>query len=429
MPHNTHSYKQRLILNIIHHLGPISRTELINLTDYRPASISDMIKLLLEEKLIIETGNYSAGHGRRRTLLEINKSHLCAVGMALSSDSANFIVSQVDGTILKQDFLKFSPDLEKSVLISRITEQLQQLLTEFSDKEILGIGIGEPHHDPTGYQIGGSFTNDYSHFNDWVHFDLKPKLEKLFSLHVEVYSEVTLPVMAQHHFGAAKGIRDFICIELSNGIGASLCCNGTPVTGFKGMAGELGHTVISTDQHNPKLCYCGKPGCAESNSAYPFLVSELQASINNGAFSSLSVHAKDMSKITPAAIRKSLDEHDRLCMYHVKKIATQLGVLIANTVNLLNPELVILYGFMVELGDYFLNHLTASIHENALSIVDDFDIYISDSLETLLPLGAVAEIYTSYLHSDDYKWVYQLQPSDLEEWTLIQNTQVETTRS
>ena len=47
--------------------------------------------------------------------------------------------------------------------------------------------------------------------------------------------------------------------------------------------------------------------------------------------------------------------------------------------------------------------------------------YFSDSLENILPLGAVAEICSSYLHSHDFKWVYELQPSDLEERTIIQN--------
>ncbi len=425
MPHNNHSYKRRLILNIINHLGPISRTELINLTDYRPASISDIIKGLLEEQLIVETGNYSAGHGRRRTLLEINKTHLCAIGMVFTSNSVNFIVSQVDGSILKQDLLKFSPDVGKDILISQIIDRVKILLDTFHNKEILGIGIGEPHHDPTGYQTGGTLSSDYSHFNDWVHLGLKPRLEELFQLHVEVYSGVTLPVMAQQHFGVAKGVQNFICIELSNGIGASICCNGVPVTGAKGMSGELGHTVISYGVPNQKLCYCGKPGCVENSTAYPYLIAELKDALNHGVFSTLSTHLDSNKDITISAIRKALGENDRLCMYHVKNIAARLGVLIANTVNLLNPELVVLYGFMLELGDYFLNQLETSIRENVLSIVEDFEIRISDSLETILPLGAVAEIYTSYLRSDDYKWVYQLQPSDLEEWSLIQGAHLE----
>ena len=45
---------------------------------------------------------------------------------------------------------------------------------------------------------------------------------------------------------------------------------------------------------------------------------------------------------------------------------------------------------------------------------DLVDLRTSAQLEKNLPLGAVAEIFSSYLRTDDYKWVYHLQPSDLD---------------
>ena len=87
---------------------------------------------------------------------------------------------------------------------------------------------------------------------------------------------------------------------------------------------------------------------------------------------------------------------------------------IANAVSLLNPQLVVLYGFMTGLGDYFLQQLEQAIRENTLSVACDFELRTSAHLEKNLPLGAVAEIFSSYLRTDDYKWVYQLQPSDLD---------------
>ena len=93
----------------------------------------------------------------------------------------------------------------------------------------------------------------------------------------------------------------------------------------------------------------------------------------------------------------------------VKEVSTRLGVVIANAINLLNPELIVLNGFMLQLGDYFLNQLETAIRENVLSVAGDFEIRISESLATILPLGAVAEICNSYLRSDDFKWIYQLQ--------------------
>ena len=421
MSQRKYSRRHHLILNIINHLGPISRTELIHLTDYRPGTVSDIIKELLAEQLIIETGNYSAGHGRKRTLLEMNKTHLCAIGMSFSSDSVTFIVSQFDGTILKQDAMQFLPSAEKSTLIEQITKHVELLIHDFKDKEILGIGIGEPSNDPTNYRMENLSPANYVHLNDWVHLGLKPQLEECFGLRVETYSNVALPAMAEQRYGVAKGAQNFICIELSNGIGSSFCCNGVAVAGAKGMAGELGHTVIDYSASNHKLCYCGKPACVENSTAYPALIAELEGALRQGVFSSLSTCFDNNQKITIQDIRKALEEKDRMCMHYVKNVAVRLGVVIANAVNLLNPELIVLYGFMLELGDYFLNQLQIAIHENTLSVAGDIEIRISDSMETILPLGAVAEICSSFLRSDDYKWIYQLEPSDLEEWSLINN--------
>lgn len=420
MPHNSLFHKRNLILNIISHLGPISRTELIGLTDYRPASVSAIIKDLLDEQLIVETGYSSTGHGRKRVLLEINKNHLCAISLAFHPGSVSCLVAQIDGTILYQENVEVGLGTPKRQLIEQITIQVEKLLQIYQDKEIVGIGICEPLYDPTSYQTEYSFLSNYLHYNDWVKLGLKPRLEELSGLRVETYSGVVLPAMAERHYGAAKGVDNFICVELSNGIGSSLCLNGIPVAGATGRAGELGHTSVNYGTASQKLCFCGKPGCVEGETAYPALAARLTAAMEEGVFSSLGSHMDPEQGITVEAIRKALDEGDRMCMYCVKAIAQRLGVAIANAVNLLNPELVVLYGFMIGLGDCFLKPLEAAIRENTISVACDFDLQVSPSLEQNLPLGAVAEIFSSYLRTDDYKWVYQLQPSDMEEYNLTE---------
>lgn len=423
MPHDSHFLKRNLFLNIISHLGPISRTELINLTDYRPASVSAIIKELLDEQLIVETGYTSTGYGRKRILLEINKSHLCAIGLAFYPGFMTFQVAQIDGTTLHRENVPVDPGTPKETLIEQIVERTGELLRMYQHKNIVGIGIGEPLYDPTSYQPEYSLLNNYLHYNDWVKLHLKPRLEALSNLRVETYCGVVLGAMVERHYGTAKGVDNFICVELSNGIGSSLCLNGIPVSGATGRAGELGHTVIDYSNTSQNLCYCGKPGCVEPLTAYPALAAQLTAAMEEGIFSSLDSHMDPEHGITVEAIRHALDEGDRMCMHYVKAISQKLGVAIANAVNLLNPQLVVLHGFMIELGDYFLQQLESAIRENTISLACDFELCISPHLEENLPLGAVAEIFSSYLRMDDYKWVYQLQPSDLEKFNSIETTE------
>lgn len=420
MPQDSHFLRRNLILNVISHLGPISRTELINLTDYRPASVSAIIKELLDAQLIVETGYTSTGYGRKRVLLEINKSHLCAIGLAFYPGFVTFLVAQIDGVTLHRENVPVCPGMPKEDLIDQIVDRTKELLGKYQDREIVGIGIGEPLYDPTSYRPEYSFLTNYLHYNDWVKLLLKPRLEEASGLRVETYSGVVMPAMVERHYGTARNVDNFICVELSNGIGSSLCLNGIPVSGATGRAGELGHTVIDHGSAAQKLCFCGKPGCVEASTAYPALTAQLSAAMEQGVFSSLSFHMDPERGITVDAIRKALDEGDRLCMHCVKSISQKLGVAIANAVSLLNPQLVVLYGFMISLGDYFLQQLELAIRENTISVAGDFELQTSPNLEENLPLGAVAEVFSSYLRTDDYKWVYQLQPNDLEEYNFIE---------
>ncbi len=408
MAYNSHGFKRYLILNMISHLGPISRTELIELTDYRPASVTEIIKELLEEKLVIESGHASVGHGRKRTMLSLNTGHLCAVGLSFTNEFVNIVLSRADGSIVEQQTQPIAADASREDLVGHIIDRIEEILKGHTDKRVIGIGISEPLFDPTAYRYGSSLAANYSHFNDWISLSLKPRLEGRFSVMVESYSSVTLPAMAEQRFGVARGVQNFICVELSNGIGSSICCNGMPVAGARGMAGELGHTVIEYGTKAKRLCYCGKPDCVEADTAYPALVSAIMDAMDRGVFTAL----EPGKPITVESIRKALDSGDRMCMHLVREAAVRIGLVIANAVNLLNPELVVLHGFMLKLGDYFLQHVEQSLRENVLTIAADFQLKTSDAMETLLPLGAVAEIFTAYLHSNDYKWIYQLTNSE-----------------
>ncbi len=411
MADHRHTHRKELILNMIYHLGPISRTELISLTDYRPATIGQIVAELLEEKLVCETGSQSGGHGRRRILLELNRQYLCAMGISFSAGSVHYIVAQPDGIILAQSQTQIPNGISRHALADSICSHVEQMLRGFVEKKVVGIGICNPLYDPRSYQTTTSLTANYNHFNDWIHYGLQPRLAELTGMHVKSFSSVTLPVLAEQRFGVAKGVENFIWVELSNGIGASICCNGAAVGGANGVAGEIGHTVISHGAAQA-LCYCGKTGCVESSCGFPALMTQIRQALDSGVFSALTTYHSSSEEITVSDIRRALDSGDRMCMHLVREIARQLGLAIANTVNLLNPELIVLYGFMLELGDYFLSNLESTIRENVISLAENFEIRLSTSLESILPLGAVAELFSDYLQSENYKWVYRLRPAD-----------------
>ena len=410
MADNRYTYRKLLILNMIYHLGPISRTELIALTDYRPATVGEIVGNLLEEKLVVEAGQLSGGHGRKRVMLELNRTHLCALGISFVAGSVQYVLGHPDGQVLYRSETPMQEGISRRALADRIAAEVEKILRQFADRNIVGIGLCNPLCDPRSYQPAESLSSSYSHFNDWICLDLKPRLAALSGLNVKTFSNVTLPVVAEHRFGVARDAEDFLWVELSNGIGASIFAGGNAIGGARGVAGELGHTVI--DRQDRTLCYCGKPGCMERRTAFPAITAKLRQALDTGVFSLLRSRPGIDREITVADVRWALEQGDRMCLHIVEEAAQEIGIAIANAVNLLNPRLVVLNGFMLELGKDFLQTLEHAIRKNTITLAEDFEIRLSTSLESLLPWGAVAELFSEYLASENYRWVYRLTSAD-----------------
>lgn len=399
--YNQGLFQRYVILNMIHAFGPISRTQLADRSGFRLATVGEIAKALIGEGLVLETGFAAAGTGRRRIMLEMNHQRICAVGISITRDNVTAVLARLDGTIAGEASWPREESCSREALVEQIVGRVGMLLQGAGEMNVLGIGIGDPLHDPATYQKGSSITANYGHFNDWVHLMLKPALEARFSLPVQTLSAVTLPALVERQYGVARGSDNFICVELSNGIGSSLFLNGAAVSGAHGVAGELGHTVVDINEHS--LCYCGKSGCVELAASFPELQRSLSRAIERGTDTCLK-----QDDLSVGAVRRALDAGDATCRFYVDRAAWQAGTAIANAVNLLNPELIVLYGFMLELGDYYLDKLSEAIHSQTLELSSGCRICTSPALESKIPLGAAAEVFMEYLHSDEFRWIHNM---------------------
>lgn len=403
---NYKDYRRYLVLNLIYSSGSISRTRLADVTGYRPATIGEIIGELLSEQLIVETGPACGGQGRRRTLLEMNGSYICALGIYISGGAVIYAVTTIHGEILQMVETDIPPDCAQAQLIDQIIGNIRRLMAAFSHLKLLGIGICDPGHDPGRLDISNDYAKSFVHFNDWIHHDLRAAIEEAVGLPVETSTNAILISVAEEKFGVANGLSDFICLDLCNGIGMSFYSGGSVVPGATGMAGQIGHTVVRTSDH---ICYCGKPGCAECASAFPAIQANILAALRGGVASVLNTYYDHSRELTVQDVRRALDQRDKMCRHYVKEAAGVLGAAIANAVNILNPQAVILHGYMLELGDYYVEALQEAVLENTLHLCDGLEFKISPiSLDRLLPLGAAAMIFNSYLNTEEFRWLQRL---------------------
>ena len=394
-------FQRYVLLNMIHSFGPISRTRLAGISGFRLATVGEIAKTLIDEGLVVETGFAAAGAGRRPVMLDMNREYICAVGIAISRTKVTTVLARLDGAIVREESCDREQGCSNETLVGRIIKCIEALIQAAGDMRIVGIGIGDPLYDPANYQKGDSIASNYGHYNDWVHLELRFVLEARFAMPVQTLSAVTLPALVEHQFGVAKGSDNFICVELSNGIGSSLFLGGMALSGAHGVAGELGHTVVDIDEQ--QLCYCGKPGCVELGASFPELARDIGQAIERGANTCL-----ERGDLSVESMRRALEAGDRLCRFYVDRAARRAGTAIANAINLLNPELIVLYGFMLELGDYYLERLRDAVRGQTLALSGGYRILTSPALESKIPLGAAAEVFTKYLHSDEFRWIHSI---------------------
>ena len=136
--------------------------------------------------------------------------------------------------------------------------------------------------------------------------------------------------------------RSLLGIFLGTGIGGGLILDGQLYSGFNRTAGEIGHMVI--DVNGPK-CGCGNKGCFEALASRTALFRKIQSAVKDGQKTVLTeMLGPELTDMRSGDIRKALRRGDKFVEQIVEEAAEYTGIAVANVINLLNPEVIVLGG-------------------------------------------------------------------------------------
>jgi predicted NBD/HSP70 family sugar kinase len=346
MKYNSEKIKKlnmKNILRILHINSPISRNELVRLTGLRPSSITRLTRELIEKNYIYEVGiGEKKTPGRKEILLDINKNAF-----------KTFVVDiGVNETVVGMGYFNGKVDIKEKFLTPKRPEEffkeIQKLYEKYNSKESI---------DAISFSVPGLVNVEKNIILlapnlKWENV----KIEDYLNVQVPILSdnEANLSVMAEkYHAEDLKDKKNIIFVEIREGIGTGLIINNELFRGFTYSGGEFGHTIISFNSN--EKCHCSNIGCWELYGSINYALKKYKGKLNG----------KDaIEKFNDLKNKKDAKE---VLLY----LARNNSIGIANIINSLNPEVVIIGGELNDMPQYFYEELIIETKKKALKVASE----------------------------------------------------------
>lgn len=163
--------------------------------------------------------------------------------------------------------------------------------------------------------------------------------------------------------GAARGCRTIICVTLGTGVGGGIILDGELWRGVDGAAAEIGHMCV--DPFGGVACTCGSRGCLEVFASATAIVRMTREA--SPRYPESVLHAS--SNLTAEAIFAAGLEGDELALEIFRRMGVYLGIGLANLINILNPEMIVIGGGVVNGWDLFEKHMMQQVEERAFPLL------------------------------------------------------------
>lgn len=222
----------------------------------------------------------------------------------------------------------------------------------------IGISIGGPLDHAAGIVV------NFPHLPGWRDIPLCEQISRALGAPARLDNDANLGALAEHRWGAGRGVDDMVYLTISTGIGGGVIVGGRLLHGVGSAAGEVGHITVLTD--GPR-CACGNPGCLEmmaSGTAMARRAREALVSTPDGGGILRSLAGADDAAITAAIIFQAARDGDALAHDIVEETAEYLAVGLASIIHVLAPPLIVLGGGVAQAGEDLLGPVRARLRNH-----------------------------------------------------------------
>ncbi|RAS70854.1 putative NBD/HSP70 family sugar kinase [Lentzea atacamensis] len=377
----THASTRAAVLDLIRAAGMISRVGLVNATGLTGGTISTVVRGLIDEGLVAETGHAESTGGKRRVMLQLNHFARYAVGVHLDEARITYVLTNLGGAVVARISRAGCGAAESSAVIARMAREVDALIDSVGVERDRVLGLGLVSARPA------------------EHHEFGQALERATGLPVVLDNDATAAAIGEHWSGGVGATSTFAALYLGTGVGAGVLLGGTTYRGPSGHAGEIGHACLDLD--GPE-CWCGARGCLEALAGPAAVVAQARADrslsraagLAGGRTRAAAPVAADFAAISRAARRGNAR-----ALALLERSARYLAVGARTLANVLDLEVLVLTGpsFAIA-GSVYLPVLRAEL-DSAFIARDAhrLSVRLSPSAASASAIGAAAIVLQSEL--------------------------------
>ena len=192
-----------------------------------------------------------------------------------------------------------------------------------------------------------------------TNFPLKKVLEQRLGLSVLLENDANAAAVGEMWLGAARGCRDVVSVTLGTGVGGGVILDGELWRGAHGSAGEIGHTTV--DPFGGLKCKCGNTGCLELFASATAIVRMTREKLPRFPQSIL-----NRKELTAERVYDAGRDGDELALSVFRTFGTYLGIGLANLINIIDPEIIVIAGGVVNGWELFARYMQQEVNERAV---------------------------------------------------------------
>ncbi|MED3647954.1 ROK family transcriptional regulator [Halalkalibacterium halodurans] len=367
---------KQIVLQTIRKEAPLSRAQVSLTTGLNKGTVSSLVAELIADNLVYEVGPGESSGGRRPVMLMFQNKAAFAIGINIAVNYLSGVLTDLVGNVLEK--VEWSLHVKE---FDHVNQQMVQLIEQLmkaappSTYGIIGIGVAVPGIvNEEGDVLFAPNLN-------WREIPLKKQLEEHFQLPIAVENEANAGALGEKVFGKGKESENMIFFSIGIGIGSGIIFGNSLYRGKGGYSGEVGHMSIET---NGPLCTCGNKGCWE-------LFASEKAVLQQG-------EALYEEVLTLDDLFEKARKGEQTAIDLFQKIGVYLGTGIANMINALNPELVVVGNRMVKGRPWLEHSLKQTVADRALSFhAEQVSVEFSDLNENGISLGVSYLLIDSFL--------------------------------